>query len=120
MEAADFLWLKKTVEELKSIRKYFGGDFYNHGSAEFDESSWTVWQYHDPESQSGIVMAFRRCASPFARAEISLKGLAPGGTCAFRNLDDQSTFAGGPDLEIMLPEKRSSTIIEYRLLPQTT
>ena len=51
---------EKTVEELKSIRKYFGGDFYNHGSAEFDESSWAVWQYHDPESQSGIVMAFRR------------------------------------------------------------
>lgn len=77
MNEDDFIWLKKTVDEYRSIRQYFSCDFYNHGSKEFDESSWAIWQYHDNETQSGIVMAFRRCEAPFNSVKIDLKGTEP-------------------------------------------
>ena len=76
MEENDFLWVKKITDEYRRIRKYISMDFYNHGSSQLDETSWTIWQYHDNDTQSGIVMAFRRSESPFDRVTITLKGLA--------------------------------------------
>ena len=70
MDEKDFAWAKRITDEYRSIRRYFSMDFYNHGSDCFDETSWTIWQYHDEESQSGIVMAFRRQKSPFEQVNV--------------------------------------------------
>ena len=121
MEHEDFLWLKHISDEYRRIRKYFSCDFYNHGSKVYDLASWAVWQYHDEESSSGIVMAFRRDESPFDRINISLKGIGVEDVLEIENLNDGTkrncivksdteTY-----FEIELPQKKSSIIYEYKI-----
>lgn len=109
----DFKWLKDVTDEYLSIRRYFSCDFYNHASSVFDESAWCVWQYHDADTNAGIVMAFRRCKSPFDNLTVRLKGLSDG-EYTVRNLNDESVHTITDTLKISLPEKRSSVIFEYK------
>jgi len=121
MEHKDFLWLKKVTDEYRRIRRYFSCDFYDHGSKVYDLTSWAVWQYHDAQSGSGIVMAFRRDNSPFDRVKITLKGVDFGAAVEFESLNDgtRNTVVAGNtdgDIEIVLPEKKSSIIYEYKII----
>lgn len=88
MDDADFIWAKKITDEYRKIRKYFSCDFYNHGSAVFDDTSWAIWQYNDADSGKGIVMAFRRSNSPFDRVAIELRGIEKGKVCEIKSLDN--------------------------------
>ena len=114
-EKVDWAAAKRCCDEYRRIRKYFPRDFYNHGSAGLDPTAWAIWQYNDPEKGEGVVLAFRRAQSPSSRATISLKGLPKGATVEVENLDTgtKSTVAG--ELEIVLPDRRSSTVILYRI-----
>ncbi len=115
MNEEDFAWAKKITDEYRHIRKYMSMDFYNHGSVCFDDTAWAIWQYHDADTESGIVMAFRRCNSPFETVKIKLKGLSEGKSYVFTNLDSKALFASTGNLEIILPQKRSCTIFEYKV-----
>ena len=112
MEEAAFHQARQMVEEYRSIRRYFHEDFYNHGSRTLDETAWAIWQYHDPADQSGIVMAFRRSESPFDQVQIDLRGLTEG-EYRFTDLDSKQEIVGGSNIQICLPEKRSSCILRY-------
>ena len=115
MSEDDFQWAKIVTDEYRKIRSYFSKDFYNHGSSVFDETAWTIWQYHDPETQSGIVMAFRRCESPFEQVTIKLKGLIGGKKYKYNSINCGDYNEAGDTLTINLPEKRSSIIMEYAI-----
>lgn len=115
MTEDDFLWAKNITDEYRRIRKYFSMDFYNHGSCTFDDTAWAIWQYHDSNTDSGIVMAFRRCGSPFEQVNITLKGLRKNQDYIYTNADDSSSYVGSDTLSIRLPQKRSSVLIEYKL-----
>ena len=114
MSEEDFAWAKVACDEYRRIRHYFHCDFYNHGSSVFDSTAWTILQYHDSDTDSGIVMAFRRENSPFDSVKLSLCGLGNAQQYTYENLNDQSTVFGGSTLSISLPEKRSSVIFEYK------
>lgn len=114
MNEEDFKWAKKITDEYRRIRKYFSKDFYNHGSSVFDDTAWTIWQYNDPETQSGIIMAFRRCESPFEQVTIELKGVDKNETYIYKNIDSEISTESTNFLTIALPKKRSSLIVEYR------
>lgn len=113
MEEADFVWAKGIIDEYKSIRHYMSKSFYNHASSVFDDTAWCVWQYHDPDTDSGIVMAFRRSNSPFDRMTLSLSGVSEGKYSA-KNLDSGEELEIEKTLEIVLAEMRSSVIFEYK------
>ncbi len=115
MDEDDFKWAKKMTDEYRSLRKYFSMDFYNHGSSVFDDTSWAIWQYHDEDTQTGIVMAFRRVNSPFDNVEINLKGFKNGASYTFTNIDDRTSQNITDTLKITLPEKRSCTIFKYKI-----
>lgn len=112
MTEADFLWAKKVTDDYRAIRKYLSKDFYNHGSATIDDTAWAIWQYHDPDTCEGVVLAFRRENAPFDRVDIPLCAMG-GKTYRFTELDSGSTFSGGGILPIHLPQKRSSAIFLY-------
>lgn len=109
----DWAAAKKSHDEYLRIRRYFPCDFYNHGSARFDPAGWAVWQYHDPASRSGIVMAFRRAESPCDRAQVALKGLPADCRFSLENLDTGAVSESGTNLEIVLPARRSSVVYVY-------
>ena len=115
MDEEDFTWAKRITDEYRSIRNYFSMDFYNHGSSCFDPTAWAIWQYHDVQTQSGIVMAFRRTESPFDQVKIDLKGLLPDKQYTFTNIDTHSSHDEKNSIVIRLPEKRSSVILKYQL-----
>ena len=115
MDEDDLIWAKKITDEYRRIRKYMSMDFYNLGSNKFDDTSWTIWQYHDEDTQSGIVMAFRRERSPFEQANVRLKGLKDDRLYTLTNLDDGTELLIDNLVEIVLPKRRSSVIFEYKL-----
>ena len=115
MSEEDFEWAANICREYKAIRKYFSKNFYNHASYVFDETAWCIWQYHDTDSDSGIVMAFRRAQSPFDSATVKLKGAKENVKYNFTNFDTNCVYNGNNIIKIELPEKRSCTIIEYKL-----
>jgi alpha-galactosidase len=115
MNEEDFKWAKQITDEYRKIRKYFSMDFYNHGSNVFDSTAWAIWQYHDNEAQSGIVMAFRRKNSPFDNVEIQLKSTVENQEYLFNDLNTGNTFIGSNAVKIHLPQKQSSVIMEYKL-----
>ena len=114
MDEADFAWAKQITEEYCRIRKYFSMDFYNHGSVSYDDTAWAIWQYHDAETQSGIVMAFRRSNSPFDQVTVKLNGLCKDKTYVYTDLDNGEEAELVDALTIRLPQKRSSVIFEYK------
>ena len=113
----DWAAAKKCCDEYRRIRKYFPCDFYNHGSAVLDPAAWAIWQYNDPEKNEGVVLAFRRAESPSSRACVALKGLPKGAPVEVENLDTGVKKTINGELEIDLPERRSSTVIVYRVRP---
>lgn len=115
MEEADFQWAKQVTDEYRKIRKYFSKDFYNHGSCVLDDTAWAIWQYHDPQTKSGIVMAFRRGNSPFDQVTVPLKGMDSSKPLTCTDLNTNAVFESSGDLTICLPEKRSSIIVEYQV-----
>ena len=116
MDEADFAWARQTVEEYRRIRRWLSQDFTCHGSRDRDPTGWTVWQFHDAADGSGIVMAFRRSASPFDSFPLTLRGADADAKCRFTCLDTGESFTGTAALTVTLPQKRSSVIWEYRVL----
>ena len=115
MSEDDFITLKSVCDEYRRIRQYFSKDFYNHGAEVYDTSSWTIWQYNDEDTKSGIVMAFRRSESPFDNVTIELKGLKKNVEYTYTDIDSDKSFKGSDKLKITLPEKRTSVIYEYKI-----
>ena len=110
----DWAAAKKCCDEYRRIRKYFPYDFYNHGSAGLDDTAWAIWQYHDPAANEGVVMAFRRVASPSDRVAIHLRGLSTSSAVEVENLDTGVKTSVRGDLQIVLPKRRMSTVLLYR------
>ena len=110
----DWAAAKKCCDEYRRIRKYFPCDFYNHGSAALDDTAWAIWQYHDPAVNAGVVLAFRRASSPSDRATIQLRGLSSSAAVEVENLGTGKKAPVKGELEIVLPKRRSSTVLLYR------
>ena len=59
--------LKQAIAEGKRIRKYYFGNFYPLSRRDDRaRKDWCVMQYHRPQEQDGMVLAFRRPGSPKA------------------------------------------------------
>ena len=69
--------LKQGIAEGKRIRKYFLGDFYPLVEAGTDPRDWCILQYHRPETDDGMVLAFRRDQSPYPACEGKCRGVDP-------------------------------------------
>jgi len=111
----DWAAAKKSHDEYRRIRRFFSRDFYNHGSVTLDDGAWAIWQYHDPETNEGVVLAFRRAGSSCDRAKVALKGLPRGARIVAENLDTCVTSTVSDELEVILENRRSSAVFTYRL-----
>ncbi len=65
--------LAKAIREGKRIRKYYFGNFYPLSDVTTSVREWCVLQYHRPEANDGMVMAFRRPRSPHAAYDCQLR-----------------------------------------------
>ena len=109
----EFAAAREVCEEYKAIREYFSKDFYNHGATTLEDSAWAIWQYHDPEENAGVILAFRRKNSPFDRVRIPVKG-SSSTRFTVENLDDGNRSVIEGEIELFLPQRRSSCLLRYR------
>lgn len=120
MSEEDFTWAKERVDEYRRIRPYFNCDIYELGAKVFDDSSWCIRQYHDTETDSGMIMAFRRPKSPFDRVTIPLHGVCREQDYCVENMDTgkveilSGETCRTDGITLCLPNKRESLILLYR------
>ena len=114
-------WYECMSEEYLRVRPYMDGDFYPLTELTVARDAWTALQYHLPEKDAGVVLAFRREASPFPIAEFRLRGLCDGENYTFTDADSGERFElNGNALKIELTKKRASKLLFYERTRRNT
>jgi alpha-galactosidase len=113
--------LRKGIAEGKRLRKYFLGDFYPLVQAGTDPRGWVVMQYHRPEENEGMVLAFRRDQSPYVACAPGLRDIDPAQDYAvtvYRTYEPEKPVTmDGPRLSrlgLEVSECPGSVLVEYR------
>ena len=102
------------------MRKYFYGDFYPLLSFSLASDAWAAWQYDRPDLGEGMVVAFRRHASPFPHWEAKLQALEHGAAYELHSWDDSSTrrMSGQTLMKdgfaVVIGDKPGSALFTYR------
>jgi len=68
-------WLKHMLDIHRRARPFFRGDFYPLLKHIHSNQHWGAMQYHRPDLDEGMLLAFRRPESPFVAADIRLQAL---------------------------------------------
>lgn len=111
-------WLRAMCEEYLRVRPYLSCDIYPLTSPDDAKDIWSAIQYHDPESNSGVILAFRRENSPYRHADFLLKGISAEQNYIFEDADGGSFTLSGKELKenglpLTIAEKRASTLLFY-------
>jgi alpha-galactosidase len=115
--------LKQAIAEGKRIRKYWSGDFYPMSDVTLGPTEWCVMQYHRPSEQDGLIVAFRRPASPYASYDSEPRGIEPAGEYDVTlsqgyQPSDPVKMKGDAlrRLQLRIDERPGSLLVEYRRL----
>lgn len=116
--------LAEAIVEAKRIRPFWLGDFHPISEVTTDPRAWCVLQYDRPEQGDGIVLGFRRDASPYAAYECALRGIDPAARYSVRTSSSYEQAApvemDGAQLvrlTLSIAEKPGSVLVEYSLVP---
>lgn len=82
-------WLDKMCREYIQVRPYLSLDMYPLTDADVSLYSWCAAQYHDPVSDSGVVLVYKRERSPFTDATFTLGGITEGKTYTVEDADGE-------------------------------
>lgn len=113
--------LREAIEEGKRLRPYWLGDFYALSEVTTSPRDWCVLQYHRPERDDGIVLAFRRHGSPYVVYDCALRGIEPS---AVYRVTFSPTYERGESVELpgsdlarlslQVTERPGSLLVEYQ------
>ena len=109
------------LEEYKSVREFYACDYYPVFGQPLDDTAWAGWQFHNPDTQEGIVAAFRRDQCLSESVTVLLEGLDDKKVYQFNNPDTGETFkAAGRELKtkglkIEIKQKRDSRLFRYKI-----
>lgn len=112
-------WHRKMMADYLRARPFWYGDYYPLTTCTLDKDAWLAFQLHRPDLDAGLILAFRRTASPIVKAEYPLRGLRADAEYTFEDADTGETWtlSGKQLLEQGLPltiaEKRSSRLVFY-------
>jgi len=115
--------LQQAIAEGKRIRKYFSGDLFALSEVTTDPRDWLVLQYTRPEANDGLVLAFRRPASPYTGFSLeALRGIdteAAYEVTISRSYDPEPivrmTGAGLLEYTAEIRERPGTLLIEYEV-----
>jgi alpha-galactosidase len=96
------------------------GNYYPLLSTPKDQSVWVAWQYDRADIGEGMVMAFRRQASPYRKASLELKGIDIKARYEVEWVDrKKKQVLSGKELKVLeveISEKEQSVLVVYRKL----
>lgn len=118
MTESQKIWYRRMLEEAKRVQPYMIKDYYSLTGCSLSEKDWYAYQMHDPQSNAGLVMAFRRAECPTKNIEVELSALYGGVNYMLEDADTQKTWistgAGLRTLCIDAEEEEQSRLIFYK------
>ncbi len=100
--------VKKLFSTAKRIRKYITRDFYQLLSSPEKMENWCAYQGHDPDSDSGFFIAFRRKASPAEKVMLNLSAIDGKAVYELEDRDGKKAEISGKrlkDIVVALPPR---------------
>ena len=109
-------WLDKMCREYIQVRPYLSLDMYPLTDADVSLYSWCAAQYHDPVSDSGVVLVYKREKSPFTDATFTLGGICPEKSYSIQDADGENNGASIKDgvLSLHIEGKRVAKVFFYK------
>lgn len=113
-------WLKLQLNEYRRVRAYMNENFYPLTQLSENDDVWCAMQYDRASKNDGVIMVFRREASPYDTASFRLHGIDFTSSYEFVDADtDASVIISGDDLAkrgatVSIPTPRSSKIYFYK------
>ncbi len=109
---------KKIIEEVKSLRPYYTGDFYPLTPINTNPDAWCAWQFDRPDLESGFAMCFRRPESEEACLTLALRGVDPNAKyeVSLSEMGESRSVSGEElaGLTVEIPEAPGSMLVRYR------
>jgi alpha-galactosidase len=110
------------IAEAKERQKYWYGDFYPLSAVSSANDQFAAWQFHRPDLDEGVVLAFRREQCPQAGIIGGLSAIDPAARYTVDMTDEQgvtvSSEVDGKGLQnnlvLRIPEKGQSLAVKYR------
>lgn len=121
--ASDFPFTraKAVLAQCRELQRYFLGDYYPLTSYSKARNVWLAWQFHLPDTNEGMVQAFRREQSPFESARFPLRGLEPDAQYRITDVDSSEgpqTFTGQElmtrGLPVRMRQSPGAIVLIYR------
>jgi alpha-galactosidase len=115
-----FAQVKKSLEQYRSIQKYFYGDYYPLTEYTQASDGWMAYQLDLPGQGEGLVVILKRPQSDYLYAAYPLKGLAADAAYEIANLDTgENKAVRGRELmekglEARLLNQPDSALLRYR------
>jgi alpha-galactosidase len=119
----DFEEARRLLDEYKSVRECFYGDYYPLTEYSLSHENWMAWQFHRDDVAQGLVQVFRRKDSPYQAARFKLHGLEPDADYIVTDRDSkrETTKSGrnlmdeGVVVELLIPN--SAAVLTYKQAP---
>jgi alpha-galactosidase len=115
---------KIAIKEIRENQRYWYGDFYPLTPWTMALDQWIAYQLNCPETNDGIVLAFRHGATIRGSLTVALRGIKPDltykVTFSDNNRNETSQSMSGKDLahlELKILEPRSSLLVRYKAIP---
>ncbi|HUW62565.1 MAG TPA: alpha-galactosidase [Candidatus Bathyarchaeia archaeon] len=113
---------KALVAEAMESQRFWYGDFYPLTPCTASPNEFVAYQFHRPDLDSGIVLAFRRRDCAYRGLVLGLSALRSQGAYEVEFIDEagqrtMQTMTGGElaeNLVLRVPEKESSLLVKYR------
>ena len=112
-------WLHKMCKEFLRVRPYLTEDVYPLTTPSDAKDIWSAIQYHDPKTDSGVFLAFRREESPYEMASFRLSAIQPDKTYTFEDADGKCFTVLGSELStgglrVEIAQRRDSKLLFYK------
>ena len=112
--------LAKGIAEAKRLRKYAFGNLYPLSELTLSAKDWCVLQYHRPDDDDGMVIAFRRHESPYSGYDCELREIDPNATYRVteahtyeRSKARRVSGAALQHLPLSIGDRPGSVVVEY-------
>ncbi len=113
---------RRLVAEARENAPYWYGDFYPLTNCSIDKSEFVAYQFHRPDLDAGLVLAFRRTECPIKGILLGVQGVNPDTKYRVQYVADDGTTTeqvlSGADmseaLELKLGNKGSSLVVRYQ------
>lgn len=121
--AFPFEQAQRLIAEAKTNQPYWYGDFYPLTPAPIAPDAFVAYQFHRPDLNAGLVLAFRRANCQYFGLILGLNGILPDAQYRVEFVNDagetKNEIMPGSrlqsDLTLRIPDKTASLVVRYTI-----